>query len=66
MMQQQQALQSQNYRYQPKDVVVRAHYQQQGVQGKGKAAAHDPNRGEGQDRDTDRDKSNDRRQERIR
>lgn len=32
-MQQQQALQSQNYRYQPKDAVVREHYQQQRVQG---------------------------------
>ena len=46
-MQQQQALQSQNYRYQPKDAVVREHYQQQKAHG-ASAPAERGNQGERQ------------------
>jgi hypothetical protein len=39
-VEQQQVLRSQKYRYQPRDPLVRAHYQQHGPQGNGEGQEH--------------------------
>jgi len=45
VVEQQQALLSQRYRYQPQDPVVRQHYQQHGPQGKGEGQGHKKDQG---------------------
>jgi hypothetical protein len=53
-VEQQPALQGRNYRYQPRDEVVRQHYQAQGVQSApapSQRASHGQKRGQGQDKD---------------